>query len=80
MEELFESLLKNMKLDWKHQWNEVSLLLIILFYCIINVIKHNSNRGGSHIDLPNWIKNKTAKINPINKKDSKNFQYVVPVV
>ena len=38
------------------------------------------DRGGSHIDLPNRIKNKTAKINPINKKDSKAFQYIVPVV
>ena len=61
MEELFESLLKNMKLDWKHQWNEVSLLLIMLFYCIINVIKHNSSCGGSHIDLPNPIKKKKSE-------------------
>ena len=51
----------------------------MLFYCIINVIKDNINRGGSHIDLPNWIKNKTAKINPINKKDNKSFQCLVPV-
>ena len=52
----------------------------MLFYCIINVIKHNINRGGSHIDLPNRIKSKTAKINPINKKDNKAFQHVIPVV
>ena len=51
----------------------------MLFYCIINVIKHNSNRGGSHIDLPNWIRNKKAKINPINKKDNKSIQYTVAV-
>ena len=40
--------------------------------------KINPNRGGSYIDSPDWIKNKKAKINPINKKD-KCFQYVVRV-
>ena len=29
---------------------------------------------------PDWIKNKKATINPINKKDNKCFQYVVTVV
>ena len=41
--------------------------------------KINSNRSGSYIDSPDWIKNKKATINPINKKDSKCFQYVVAV-
>ena len=41
--------------------------------------KINLNRGRSYIDSPNWIKNKTASINPINKKDNKCFQYVVTV-
>ena len=27
------------------------------------------NRGGSYIGCPDWIKNKKATINPINKKD-----------
>ena len=35
--------------------------------------KVNSNRGGSHIDSPDWIKNKKATISPINKKDNKCF-------
>ena len=39
----------------------------------------NPNRGGSHIDSPDWIKNKEAAINPINKKGNKCFQYVVTV-
>ena len=30
--------------------------------------KINLNRGGSYIDSPNWIKDKKATINPINKK------------
>ena len=41
--------------------------------------KINPNRGGSHIDSSDWITNKTATINPINKKDSKYFQYAVTV-
>ena len=41
--------------------------------------KINPNRGGSYIDSPDWIKNKKAAINPINKKDNKCFQYSVTV-
>ena len=41
--------------------------------------KINPNRGGSYIDSPDWIKNKKATINPINKKDNKCFQYTVTV-
>ena len=48
-------------------------------YCIINVKKTNSNRSGSYIDSPKWIKNKNATINPINKKDNKCFQYALTV-
>ena len=41
--------------------------------------KINSNRGGSYIDSPDWIKNKKETINPINKKNSKSFQYSATV-
>ena len=41
--------------------------------------KVNANHFGSYIDSPNWIKNKKAAINPINKKDNKCFQYTVTV-
>ena len=41
--------------------------------------KINLNRGGSYIDSPDWIKNKKALINPINKKDNKCFQYAITV-
>ena len=39
----------------------------------------NPNCGGSYIDFPDWIKNKNATKYPINKKDSKCFQYAVTV-
>ena len=41
--------------------------------------KINRNRGGSYIDSPDWIKNKKATINTVNKKDNKCFQYAVTV-
>ena len=41
--------------------------------------KINLNRGGSYIDSCDWIKNKKATTNPINKKD-KCFQYAVTVM
>ena len=41
--------------------------------------KINLNCGGSHIDSPDWIKNKTTTIYPINKKDNKCFQYAIAV-
>ena len=40
--------------------------------------KINPSWGGSYLDSPNWIKNKTATINPINK-NYKWFQYAVEV-
>ena len=40
----------------------------------------NLSGGGSYIDSPDWIKNKKATINPINKKDNKCFQYSVTIV
>ena len=41
--------------------------------------KISLDRGGSHIDSPEWIKNKKATINPQNKKDDKCFQYALTV-
>ena len=41
--------------------------------------KRNLNRRGSYTDSPDWLKNKKATINPINKKDNQRFQYTVTV-
>ena len=38
--------------------------------------KINPNQG-PYIDCADWIKNKKATINPIDKKDNKCFQYTV---
>ena len=47
------------------------------FYCKCHKI--NLNRRGSYMDSPDWLKNKKATINPINKKDNQCFQYAVTV-
>ena len=39
--------------------------------------KINTNRDGSYIASPDWIKNKKATINLINKKDNECFQYAI---
>ena len=39
----------------------------------------NPNCGGSHVDSPDWIKNKKATTNSINKKDNKCFHYAKTV-
>ena len=48
-----------------------------LLYCKCH--KTNPNHGGSYIDSPDWIKNRKATINSINKKDNKRFQYALKI-
>ena len=52
--------------DWAH----------LLYY---KCHKINFKWGGSYIDSSDWIKNKKATINPINKKDNRCFQYGVNI-
>ena len=39
----------------------------------------NESLVGPYLDSPDWIKNKKATLNPINKKDNSCFQYPVTV-
>ena len=57
--------------------SEFALDYVKLLYYKCHKIK--LNRGGSYIDSRDWIKNKKATINPINKKVSKCFQYAITV-
>ena len=41
--------------------------------------KTNFKQGGPSIDSPDWVKNKKATINSINKKDNECFQYAITV-
>ena len=39
--------------------------------------KVDMNRGGSYVDLPDWIKNKKCCINPKNEEDDECFRWAV---
>ena len=59
----------NIKIIW-NQWKEFVFDYIAIKWIFIEV---------DQIYSPDWIKNKRATINPINKKDNKSFQYAVTV-
>ena len=77
--EFFQLLLPNIKLGGKHQFK----LMIFVFDCVYlfyyKCQKINLNRGGSYVDALDWVKNKKATINSINKIDNKCFQYAATV-
>ena len=47
----------------------------VIYYIKCHII--NPNRAGSYIDCLDWIKNKKAIINLINRKDNECFQYTI---
>ena len=49
---------------------------MVLIYCY-KLHKISLNRDASYIDSLEWLKNKKAKINPINKKYDNCFQYTI---
>ena len=73
-EKLLESLLQKYKhKNKKNQWKEVNLPVNILYYKLHKIILNTSE---SHIDSPEWLKNKNATINP-KSNDDKCFQYTL---
>ena len=76
IEELFKSLLQRYQenLEEKMRGSEFVFDGVNMLYYDFNKI--SSNRGGSYIDSPVWIKNKKATINP-NNNDNKCFQNVL---
>ena len=79
IEELFETLKKRYqnKLEEPMKGSEFAFDYVHLLYYKDHKI--NPDCGGSYIDSSDWIKNKKATINPINKRDNKCFQYTVTV-
>ena len=78
IEELFDSILSRNQIGLEMSMKGceyVSDCVHLLYYECHNI---NSNQGGSYTVLPDWKKNKKARINLINKKD-KSFKYVVIV-
>ena len=76
IELLFESFLKiyELNLQEKMKGSDFAFDGVNFFYYDFN--KTSINRGGSHIDSPQWLKNKKSTINPKNN-DDKCFQYAV---
>ena len=79
MKEPFDSIRNRYQNIWESMKGSEFLFhyVYLLYY---KYHKLNPNHGGSYLDSPDWIKNKVATINPINKKDNKQFQYPVTVV
>ena len=79
IEDLFKPLLRRYQenLEEKLRGSEFNFDAVNLLHYDLNKI--SLNRGRSHIDSPEWIKNKKATINPQNKKDDKCFQYALTV-
>ena len=78
IEELFESL-KN-----RYQNNLESMKGSEFVFDYVHLLyykshKINSNNARSNIDSTDWITNKKATVNPVNKNDNKCFQYAVTV-
>ena len=78
IEEIFDSLKNRCQKNLESMEGSefVSDYVHLLYY---KFHKINPNRGRSYIDSPDWIKNKRARINLINKRDTKCFQYAVTV-
>ena len=76
IEGLFESFLQKYEenLQEKIKGSDLEFDGVNFLYYDFNKI--SINRGGSHIDSPQWLKNKKSTINPINN-DYKCFQYAV---
>ena len=79
VDDLLESFL-DYKFSLKTKMKKSNLVYdcVRAFYYKLHKISINRG-GGSYIDSPDWIKNKKATINPINKNDDKCMQYAIIV-
>ena len=77
IKELFDSLKNRYQNDFESiKGSEIVFDYFQLLYYKCHKI--NPNHHGSYIDSPDWIK-KTHRVNLINKKDKKCFQYAATV-
>ena len=75
IKELFDSLINRYQ-------NNLESMKDSEFFDYIHLLYHKCHKitpnwGRLYIDSPDWIKNKKATINPMNKKNNKCFQYTV---
>ena len=78
IEERFESILKRYQkgLEEKMKESEFNFDGVDLYYKLHRI---SLNRDRSYIHSSEWLKNKKATINPINKKGDICFQYAITV-
>ena len=79
LKEHFESLLNKYQIGLETSISGSDFVFVCIHLLYYKCHKINSNQGGSYIDSPNWIENKKATMNLINKKDNKCFQYAVKI-
>ena len=77
---LLFDLLKNRYQDNLESMKGSEFVLDYVYLLYYKCHKINPNPGGPYIDSPEWIKNKKATINPVNKKNYKCFKYTVTVL
>ena len=80
IEELFKSLLHRYQNNLEKSMKGGEFFFHCVHLLHYKCHKTNLDRDGLHIDSTDWIKNKKAAINLLNKKDNKCFQYAVTVV
>ena len=78
IEKLFESLLQNYQKDLEESMRKGEFVCDSIGLLYYHLQKIGLKRGGSHIDSPEWLKNKKATINPKNNDDN-CFQFALTV-
>ena len=68
IEELFKSILQRYQENLEEKMSDSEFVFDAVNVLYYDLNKISLNRGGSYIDSPEWIKNKTATINPNNNK------------
>ena len=77
-EEFFKSLSKIYQIGLERSMRGSNFIFDCVLLLYNNYLKINFSPSESYIDSVDWVKNKKATINPVNKKD-KCFQWAVTV-
>ena len=73
IEEIFKSILSRYQIGLEKSIKGSDLIFDFVKLLYYKCNKTNFNRSGSYIDSTDWIKNRKAAINPINKNNNKCF-------
>ena len=79
IEKLFQSLLSRYQIGLEISMKDSDVMFGCVHLLYYKCHKINFKLGGSYLNSPDWIKNKKATTNLINKKGNKWFQYTITV-